>query len=112
MAQPSRFASWLAFLFFFGNGIYSYYGIGTGPSSGAPVGTGGACRARRRDDYLASAGSTHRARLAPLRLLFGSGTRQGRHQTVDQIGIDARGSDTGPALTGVIDQGRGSKVGC
>jgi len=24
----------------------------------------------------------------------------------------ARGSGTGPALTGVIDQGRGSKMGC
>ena len=27
-------------------------------------------------------------------------------------GRPTRGSGTGPALTGVIDQGRGSKVGC
>ena len=28
------------------------------------------------------------------------------------MSLEARGSGTGPALTGVIDQGRGFKVGC
>ena len=30
----------------------------------------------------------------------------------DETAVDARGSGTGSALTGVIDQGWGSKVGC
>ena len=33
-------------------------------------------------------------------------------QNESQIKVVPRGSGTGPALTGVIDQGQGSKVGC
>ena len=35
-----------------------------------------------------------------------------RHEPTQEAAARARGSGTGPALTGVIDQGRGSKVGC
>ena len=35
-----------------------------------------------------------------------------RHEPTQEAAARARGSGTGPALTGVIDQGCGSKVGC
>merc|ERR1712086_1027259 len=40
MAQPSRFASWLAFLFFLDNGIFFFYTAPAQNHHGGPVGAG------------------------------------------------------------------------
>ena len=64
---------------------------------------------------MASAWLRHQAAL-PARCAFPTGagsSAAARSKCVAaSLSSAARGSGTGPALTGVIDQGRGSKVGC